>query len=215
MIVIVFHYYIWRAHILGLPVKVCWADLASSRPLAEGRELQVPAALLYHSSLHLCQAQPHKSPSPASPPAVALWLTHGTMPTIQLMYLNDSWNLLMPKASSHGYGTIKYICEYSWMKVRFQQDFLREIWKLCVSQAFQRCGCLEVDSPYAAAACSRPAQGLIFTLRRYHFQALDKWVGLFNIWICIYNLYTSCCSSVSPKVKSGALKSDSFANLIH
>lgn len=154
----------------------------------------VPAALLSHSSLHLCQAQPHNPPppshppNPASPPAVALWLTHGTMPTIQLMYLIDSWNPLMPNASSHGYGTIKYICAYSWMKVRFQQDFLREMWKLCVSQAFSDermfAGWLTVRCCWCLA---RPAQGLIFTLRRSHFQPLDKWFGLLNIWMCFYN----------------------------
>lgn len=38
----------------------------------------------------------------------------------------------------------------------FSAGFVRELWKLCVSQAFQTCRCLEVDSPYAAAACSRP-----------------------------------------------------------
>lgn len=91
-------------------------------------------------------------PNPASPPAVALWLTHGTMPTIQLMYLIDSWNPLMPKASSHGYGTIKYICAYSWMKVRFQQDFLREMWKLCVFGGWLTVRCCW----RLRQACSRP-----------------------------------------------------------
>lgn len=121
-IVIVFHYCTWRPHILGLTVKACWASGFHSS-LTEGRRLHISATLI---SLLLCQAQPHKPPPSLS--ACGGCLTHQRN---NAHHSTDvfNWQLepINAEASSHGYGTIKYICAYSWMKIHFQQD----LWEKC------------------------------------------------------------------------------------
>lgn len=107
------------------------------------------------------------------------------------------------EASSHGYGTIKiHMCIFM-NENTFSAGFVGEMWKLSVSQALccpekalETCRCFEADSPYTAAF-SRPSPWVVFTFRSYNFQALDKWVGFFNIWKWFYYFFTFLFFSLS------------------
>lgn len=134
----------------------CKRLLSFSGFLAGFPALHITATLLYHISLLLCQAQPHEPPTPASPPAVAVWLTKGTMPTIQLMYLIDSWNLLMLKPAAMV--TAQYVHIHEW-KYIFSRICKRNVETLCVTglwdvQMFG--GWLTVRWRWLLKACSRP-----------------------------------------------------------
>lgn len=128
--------------------------------LAEGRELaEFPAHHCNSAVSHLPPPLPSTAtwtPTPASPPAVAVWLTKGTMPTIQLMYLIDSWNLLMLKPAAMV--TAQYVHIHEW-KYIFSRICKRNVETLCVAglwdvQMFG--GWLTVCWRWLLKACSRP-----------------------------------------------------------
>lgn len=203
--IIVSHYWIWTSQMFGHTVKVCSFSWSPSRPPTKRQELAVfpalhiTAALLYHISLLLCQVQPHKPP----PDPSSCGGSDSPILLNNAHHWTDAFNWQLEpintEASSHGYGTIQYICAYSWMKLHFQQD--SQLWKVSVSQAFGRperpLRRLEMFGGWltSAAAFSRPAPW-VFTLRSYNFQVLDNWVDLFNIWKCFkyLNIFARHCS---------------------
>lgn len=160
MIVIAFHYYIWRPR--GLAVKVCWASPASSRPSQRGRTL---LDFQHFTSLQLCcitspfssAKHSHINPHP-SLSSCGGCLTHQRNNAHHSTNVFN-WQLepINAEASSHGYGTVKYICAYSWMKIHFQQDL------------YEKCGNSVCHRPFSHADVWRlthrtlplPAPGLL------------------------------------------------------
>lgn len=209
----------------GLAIKACSFSSSPSRPPTKRQELAVfpavniTAALLYHISLLLCQVQPHKPP-PAPPPAVALThQSYWTMPTIELMPLIDSWNLLILKPVAMvtaQYDTYVHIHEWKYI---FSRICERTVESLCVTglwsswKTLETCRCLEADSHVRL-----PFPGPL------HEWYLPWEVIISRSWTNELTYFTSgnalnisphFCSSLFLKFKGIVPKIDSFTNVRH